>query len=86
MDTGHTREADVDRDGSIEVVSAHGTPMAAYVYRWHDGHAEEAYLNDALQADSVVLRDDLIYEAADLGESAAEEYRLTSEGLILQTP
>lgn len=86
VDTGHTHEADVDRDGSAEVVSAHGTPMAAYVYRWHDGHAEEAFLNDALQADSVVLRDDLIYEAADVGDSAAEEYRLTSEGLILQTP
>lgn len=86
VDTGHTHEADVDRDGNAEVVSAHGTPMAAYVYRWHDGHAEEAYLNDALQADSVVLRDDLIYEAADVGESEAEEYRLTSEGLILQTP
>lgn len=84
VDTGHTNEADVDRNGSAEVVSAHGTPMTAYVYRWHDGHAEEAYINDALQADSVVLRDDLIYEAADLGNPEVKEYQLTPEGLKLR--
>ncbi|WP_341346431.1 hypothetical protein [Paenibacillus sp. FSL H3-0469] len=82
VSTGHTREVDVDRDGSTEVVAAHGTPMSAYVYRWHNGHAEEAYLNDALQADSVMLRDDLVYETADLGESQVMEYRLIPEELI----
>ncbi|WP_157643525.1 hypothetical protein [Paenibacillus camerounensis] len=86
VDTGHTREADIDRDGTAEVISAHGTPMTAYVYRWHDGYAEEAYLNDALQADSVVLREDLIFEASDLGESEVTEYRFTPEGLIRQHP
>lgn len=86
VSTGHTREADVDRDGIPEVVSAHGTPMTAYIYRWHNGHAEEAFLNDALQADSVMLRDDLIYEASDLGESKAREYMLIPEGLIPAQP
>lgn len=86
VDTGHTNEADVDRNGSTEVVSAQGTPMTAYVYRWHDGHAEEAFINDALQADSVVLRDDLIYEAADFGNPEVKEYRLAPEGLIRQQP
>lgn len=82
VSTGHTREADVDGDGIPEVVSAHGTPMTAYVYRWHNGHAEEAFLNDVLQADSVMLRDDLVYEASNVGESEAREYRLTPEGVI----
>lgn len=84
--TGHTREADVDRDGSPEAVSAHGTPMTAYIYRWHNGHAEEAYLNDVLLADSVVLREDLVYEASNRGESEVREYQLIPEGLIPAMP
>ncbi|WP_310830289.1 WD40/YVTN/BNR-like repeat-containing protein [Paenibacillus pedocola] len=86
VDTGHTHEADVDRDGTPEAVSAHGTPMTAYIYRWHNGHAEEAGLNDALHADSVMLRDDLIYEASDMGESEGGEYQLIPEGLIPAMP
>ncbi|MNI89160.1 hypothetical protein D3C73_1465300 [compost metagenome] len=86
VDNGHASEKDVDRDGSPEVVSAHGTPMTAYLYRWHNGHAEEASLNDALQADSVVFRDDFIYEASDFSASGVREYRLIPEGLIPVQP
>ncbi|AIQ49430.1 hypothetical protein R70723_28765 [Paenibacillus sp. FSL R7-0273] len=86
VDTGHAREIDIDRDGAAEVLSAHGTPTAAYVYRLYEGHAEEAYINAALQADSVVLRDDLIFEASHLGHADVQEYRFTPEGLIRQHP
>ncbi|WP_379147825.1 hypothetical protein [Paenibacillus sp. sgz500992] len=82
IDTGHTRELDVDGDGYREAVAAHGTPMTAYVYRYHSGYAEFIYLNDALQANSVVLRDDLVYEASDIGGEITREYRITLEGMI----
>ncbi|MEK5239810.1 hypothetical protein NST99_29555 [Paenibacillus sp. FSL L8-0470] len=83
IDTGHTRELDVDADGYREAVAAHGTPMTAYVYRYHSGYAEFIYLNDALQANSVVLRDDLVYEASDVGGEKPREYRISPEGMIL---
>ncbi|WP_150271403.1 hypothetical protein [Paenibacillus tepidiphilus] len=82
VDTGHTAERDLDGDGNAEAVAAHGLPMTAYAYRWHDGRAEEACINDALQADSVMLRNDLVYEASDIGSTEIREYRMKPDGLI----
>lgn len=85
IDTGHAREWDVDGDGFPEATAAHGLPMTAYVYRWKNGYAEYAYLNDDLDADSVVLREDLIYEASGIGDAQPSLYRLHPEGLIKLT-
>lgn len=82
IDTGHSRELDVNQDGSIEGVSAHGNPMSAYIYRWNVDHAEITYVNDALKADSVVLTDEGIYEASNFGDKQSKRFRLTQEGLI----
>lgn len=82
IDTGHSKELDVDGDGSFEGVSAHGNPMSAYIYRWNVDHAEITYVNDALKADSVVLTDEGIYEASNIGDKQSKRFRLTQEGLI----
>lgn len=82
IDTGHSKELDVDRDGSIEGVAAHGNPMSAYVYRWNVDHAEITFVNDALKADSVVLTDEGIYEASNIGDKQNKRFRLILEGLI----
>ncbi|WP_419885272.1 hypothetical protein [Paenibacillus sp. B-A-8] len=82
IDTGHSKELDVDGDGSIEGVAAHGNPMSAYIYRWNVDHAEVTFVNDALKADSVVLTDEGIYEALNIGDKQSKRFRLTLEGLI----
>ncbi|MEK4262677.1 hypothetical protein [Paenibacillus odorifer] len=82
IDTGHSKELDVDQDGSFEGVAAHGSPMSAYIYRWNIDHAEVTYVNDALKADSVVLTDEGIYEASNIGDKQSRRFRLTVEGLI----
>jgi hypothetical protein len=82
IDTGHSKELDVDQDGSIEGLAAHGNPMSAYIYRWNVDHAEITYINDALKTDSVVLTDEGIYEASNIGDKQSKRFRLTVEGLI----
>ncbi|SEU25678.1 hypothetical protein [Paenibacillus sp. NFR01] len=82
VDTGHAAERDVDRDGVNEAVSVYGLPMTAYVYRWQGGRPERADVNAALQADSVMLRDDMVFEATAGGSSEPQEFWLLPEGLI----
>lgn len=82
INTGHAREVDIDGDGYWEAAAAHGLPMTAYIYRWSNGYAEYSYLNEVLDADSVVLREDLVVEASTAGEMNTSEYRLTPDGLI----
>jgi hypothetical protein len=82
IDTGHSKELDVDQDGSFEGVAAHGNPMSAYIYRWNVDHAEITFVNDALKVDSVVLTDEGIYEASNSGDKQSKKFRLTVEGLI----
>lgn len=81
VDTGHAVEQDVDRDGWMEVVSAAGLPMRSTLYRRHDGRIERADINQALGADSVVYTREGLYEASDIGGSAAY-YCYTPDGLI----
>jgi len=70
IDTGHSKELDVDQDGSFEGVAAHGNPMSAYIYRWNVDHAEITFVNDG------------IYEASNIGDKQSKKFRLTVEGLI----
>lgn len=63
VDTGHAVEVDLDGDGMIEIVSTHGTPSSAYIYKWSDGKFAVANVNDVLGATSVYLNDNKQFEA-----------------------
>ncbi|MEX1031379.1 MAG: hypothetical protein WDZ91_15250 [Paenibacillaceae bacterium] len=58
VETGQTVELDLDGDGSVEIVSSHGTPMTTYIYEWEDGEFSVSNVNESLNAISINLTDD----------------------------
>lgn len=63
IDTGHATEADLDENGTSEIVSSHGTPMQTYIYRWDDGKFIVSDVNKALGAISVYINEEMQIEA-----------------------
>lgn len=63
VETGHATEIDLDGDGTVEIVSSHGTPNQSYIYKWSDGKFTVTNVNEALGATSVNLNDEKQFEA-----------------------
>ncbi|WP_309120009.1 hypothetical protein [Paenibacillus sp.] len=83
VDTGNASEVDLDGDGAEEVVSAHGLPSQAYVYRWDGERFEFADVNEALDADSVrYVPDADVFEAYSSSTETTTDYRYAPQGLI----
>jgi hypothetical protein len=63
VETGHATEVDLDGDGTVEIVSSHGTPIQTYIYKRSDGKFTVVNVNEALGATSVYLNDEKKFEA-----------------------
>ncbi|TLS54016.1 hypothetical protein FE782_01305 [Paenibacillus antri] len=84
VDTGNAMEVDLDGDGTEEVVSEHGLPSQAYVYRWEGGRFEYADVNEALDADSVrYVAGAGVFEAYSISTETTTDYRYAPQGLTL---
>lgn len=81
VDEGHASEYDVDHDGQEEVIASSGTIPSLSVYRMKDGHIERCQLNEALQADAVVMTGEGAI-AAYFGQERIKLYWLKEEGLL----
>jgi len=81
--TGHATEIDLDGDGAEEIVSEHGTPSSAHLYRWDGERYQVADLNEALGAESVrYVTETGRFEAGSVSAGKAREYRYAPEGLL----
>ncbi|MCS7463416.1 hypothetical protein N0M98_25245 [Paenibacillus doosanensis] len=81
IDEGHASEYDVDHDGQEEVIASSGTIPSLSVYRLKDGRIERCQLNEALQADAVVMTEEGAV-AAYFGQERVKLYWLKVEGLL----
>jgi hypothetical protein len=79
VDTGHAEELDLDGDGTVEIVSSHGTPIHTYIYKWADGKFSVVNVNESLNAVSVFLDEDNSFNVQlEIGSNLIKQYEYKS--------
>lgn len=81
VDTGNVTELDLDEDGVSEIVSQHGTFSMTLIYRWEAGQWEVANLNEALNADAVMLDPERKLFYAHFRDGSKKRFAFTPTGM-----
>lgn len=80
--TGHVKEVDLEGDGKSEIVSLHGSPMLAHIYKWDNGAFKVANINEALGALHVSHTEENLFRVLFNGSKELVMYQYKTPGVL----